>query len=132
VSDPRREQLLAPISGGDRREMGGVAEDVFPVGDANMKRVVYPPGYRWSENLKPIVGTELCMHTHVGFLAEGHMRVEYPDGCTVDVSAPQALVIHPGHDAAVIGDETAVLIQFDFGRDTLERMGLPAEHPHPA
>jgi hypothetical protein len=128
VSDQPPEHLLPPISGGQRREVGGVAEDVFPVGDASMKRVVYPPGYRWSTNLKPLIGTDLCMHAHVGFLAEGHMRIEYPDGCVVDVSAPQSVVIHPGHDAAVIGDETAILIQFDFGRDTVERMNLPLEH----
>jgi hypothetical protein len=123
-------RLLAPITVGEHREVGGVEEDVFPVGDAKIKRIVYPPGYRWSENLKPIVGTDLCMHAHVGFLAEGHMRIEYPDGCVIDLTAPQPVVIHPGHDAAVIGDQTAVLIQFDFDRDTVTRLNLPAGHTH--
>lgn len=125
------EHLLPPISGGLRREVGGIAEDIFPVGDANIKRVLYPSGYRWSTHLKPIVGTELCQHAHVGFLAEGHMRIEYPDGCVIDIVAPQAVVIHPGHDAAVIGDDTAVLIQFDFDRDTVARINLPIGHDHP-
>jgi len=125
------EHLLPPISGGLRREVGGIAEDIFPVGDANIKRVLYPPGYRWSTHLKPIVGTDLCQHAHVGFLAEGHMRIEYPDGCVIDIVAPQAVVIHPGHDAAVIGDDTAVLIQFDFDRDTVARINLPIGHEHP-
>jgi len=107
-----------------------VSEDIFDAGDAHIKRVVYPAGYRWSTNLKPIVGTEYCMHAHVGFLAEGHMRIEYPDGCVIDLIAPQAVVIHPGHDAAVIGDETAVLIQFDFDRETVQRLNLPLEHDH--
>jgi hypothetical protein len=122
--------LLAPISVGQHREVGGVEEDIFQVGDAHIKRVVYPAGYRWSENLKPIVGTDLCMHAHVGFLAEGHMRIEYPDGCVIDMTAPTPVVIHPGHDAAVIGDTTAVLIQFDFDRDTVTKLNLPAEHTH--
>lgn len=113
-----------------RREVGGVAEDIFSAGDAHIKRVVYPSGYRWSENLRPIVGGELCMHAHVGFLAEGHMRIEYPDGCVIDLVAPQAVVIHPGHDAAVIGETTAILIQFDFDRETVERLNLPLEHDH--
>ena len=113
-----------------RRSVGGVDEEIFNAGDAHIKRIVYPPGYRWSTNLKPIVGTELCMHDHVGYLAEGHMRIEYPDGCVIDLVAPQAVVIHPGHDAAVIGDETAVLIQFDFDGETASRIGLGPEHDH--
>ncbi len=122
--------LRAPIGVGEHRVVGGVAEDVFPVGDGKIKRVVYPPGYRWSENLKPVVGTDLCQHAHVGFLAEGHMRIEYPDGCVIDLLAPQPVVIYPGLDAAVVGDATAVLIQFDFDRDTVSRMGLASTHPH--
>jgi hypothetical protein len=58
------------------------------------------------------------------------MKIEYPDGCVIDVVAPQPLVIYPGHDAAVIGDETAVLIQFDFDRETGSRIGLGSDHAH--
>ena len=123
-------RLIAPIGGAVRREVGGVSEDIFSAGDAHIKRVVYPAGYKWSTNLKPIVGTELCMHAHVGFLAEGHMRIDYPDGCCIDLIAPQAVIIHPGHDATVIGDETAVLIQFDFDKETVARLNLPLEHEH--
>ena len=47
-----------------------------------------------------------------------------------DMSAPTPVVIYPGHDAAVIGDQTAVLIQFDFDRDTVDKLGMAAEHPH--
>jgi len=130
VADERTPRLLAPIGVGTHREVGGVAEDIFRAGDAHIKRVVYPAGYRWSENLKPLVGTDLCMHAHVGFLAEGHMRVEYADGCEIDLVAPTPLVIHPGHDAAVVGDDTAVFIQFDFDNDTVERINLPLEHEH--
>jgi hypothetical protein len=125
VDDEATPRLLAPIGVGTHREVGGVVEDIFRAGDAHIKRVVYPAGYRWSTNLRPHVGTDLCMHAHVGFLAEGHMRIEYADGCTIDLVAPQPVVIHPGHDAEVIGDDTAVFIQFDFDRDTVARIGLP-------
>jgi hypothetical protein len=131
MTDEQPHKLIPPIGGAVRREVGGVVEDIFTAGDAHIKRVVYPAGYRWSENLKPIIGTELCMHAHVGFLAEGHMQISYPDGCDIDLIAPQAVVIYPGHDAAVIGDATAVLIQFDFDRDTVAKLNLPLEHEHP-
>ena len=36
----------------------------------------------------------------------------------------------PGHDAWVIGDEPAVLIEVDYEADTIARLGLAAEHTH--
>jgi hypothetical protein len=124
------ENLIPAIGTAVRRSVGGVDEEIFTVGDAHIKRITYPTGYRWSTHLKPIVGTDLCMHAHVGYLTEGHMRIEYPDGCVIDVTAPQAIVIHPGHDATVVGQATAVLIQFDFDGETSSRIGLTAEHDH--
>jgi hypothetical protein len=112
------------------RTVGGVEEEIFTAGDSHIKRITYPKGYRWSTHLKPVVGTERCEHTHVGYLTQGHMRIEYADGCVVDVTAPQALVIHPGHDAEVVGDETAVLIQFDFDGETASRIGIADGHDH--
>ena len=80
--------------------------------------------------MKPIVGTDLCMHAHVGFLARGRVQIRYADGCTVDFIAPQVVAIDPGHDGEVIGNEAAVLIEFDFESDTVERLGMPESHKH--
>jgi hypothetical protein len=125
-SDP----LLNPIEGAERRVVNGVEVDVVAAGNGRIKRVVYPPGYRWSTHLKPSVDTELCMHAHVGFLVRGHMQGEYADGCTFEFIAPQAVVVEPGHDAWVVGDERAVLIQFDYEGDTARRFELPERHQH--
>ncbi len=62
--------LLAPIPGADRREIGGVQLEVVRAGASRVKRMIYPVGFRWSTNMKPIVGTDLCAHAHVGFLAK--------------------------------------------------------------
>ena len=70
------------------------------------------------------------MHAHVGFLVRGEVHAQYADGCTVKFTAPQAVVIEPGHDAWVEGEESAVLIEFDFEGDTVQRFGLPAVHGH--
>jgi hypothetical protein len=80
--------------------------------------------------MKAIVGTDLCQHAHVGFLAQGQIHIQYADGCTVEFAAPQAVAIEPGHDGWVVGDEPAVMIEFDFERDTVHRLGMPAEHSH--
>lgn len=70
------------------------------------------------------------MHAHVGFLARGRLDGEYSDGCKYSFTAPQAIVLEPGHDTWTVGDEAAVLIQFDFERDTIERFGISGQHLH--
>jgi hypothetical protein len=124
------DRLTAPIEGADHREVGGATIDVVPVGTGRVKRVVYPAGFRWSKNMQPEVGTDLCMHAHVGFLARGRIEGEYADGCTFEYEAPAAIAVEPGHDAWVAGEESAVVIEFDFEGETAERFGLPVEHAH--
>lgn len=121
--------LLAPMEGSEHQTFAGMQIDVTHVGDARIKRLVYPPGGRWSEHVKPLVGTEWCQHAHVGFLARGHFVGEYADGTTFDHTAPCAIAVSPGHDSWVEGDEPVVLIQFDFERDTLQRLGLQSAAP---
>jgi hypothetical protein len=114
----------------DRREVAGVTLEIGRTGDARVKRVIYPPGFRWSEDMKPITGTDLCMHAHVGFLARGEIHIEYADGCVVEFKAPQIVAIEPGHDGWVVGSDAAVLIEFDFEQETIARLGMPAAHRH--
>lgn len=118
--------LLGPLKGATRREVGGVQVDVVPTGSARVKRIVYPQGFRWSKNLKEIVGTELCMHAHVGFLASGQINIQYADGSLEEFVAPQVVAIPPGHDGWVVGEKPAVLIEFDFEGETVQRLGLAA------
>ena len=122
--------LLAPIKGATAREVGGVRLEVVPAGAARVKRMIYPPGFRWSKAMKPIVGTDRCMHAHAGFLARGEIHIEYGDGCVVEYKAPQVVAIEPGHDGWVVGREPVVLIEFDFEGDTVSKLGMPAEHRH--
>lgn len=122
--------LTEPIEGAERQEVGGVVVDIVAVGNGRVKRAVYPPGFRWSTHMRPTVRTELCMHAHIGFLARGRIAGEYADGCAFDFVAPSVVTIVPGHDAWVVGDEEAVLVQFDSEEGTARRFGLPDEHAH--
>jgi hypothetical protein len=126
VPDP----LLAPIPGAERTEVGGCTVDVVRAGEGRVKRSVYPVGFRWSKNMGPETGADRCRFAHVGFLARGAVAGQYADGCTFEFVAPAAVVIEPGHDAWVVGDEPAVLIEVDFERETTSRFGLPDEHQH--
>jgi hypothetical protein len=123
--------LLAPIEGVQHQMFGGAQVDIAAAGAGRIKRIIYPPGHRWTTTMQPLVGTDLCMHGHVGFLARGRLTFEYADGCVLEFVAPQVVVVEPEHDAYVPGDEPAVLIQFDFEGETNERLGLPERHqPH--
>ena len=126
----RPSEIFAPVAGADRREIGHVLLEVGKAGAARVKRMVYPPGFRWSVDMKPVVGTDLCMHAHVGFLVHGEIHIEYPDGCIIEHRAPQIVAIDPGHDGWVVGKEPVVMIEFDFERDTVSRLGMPASHTH--
>jgi hypothetical protein len=122
--------LLATVKGATHRYLGHVRLDVGPAGAARVKRMIYPAGFRWSKDMKPVVGTDLCMHAHVGFLARGEIHIEYADGCVVEHRAPQIVAIEPGHDGWVVGKEPVVLIEFDFEGDTVQRLGMPDAHRH--
>jgi len=126
----RADALLAPVRGAERREIGHVRLEVGRAGAARVKRMIYPPGFRWSVDMKPAVGTDLCMHAHVGFLVRGEIHIEYADGCIVEHKAPQIVAIDPGHDGWVVGKEPVVLIEFDFEGDTVARLGMPDAHRH--
>ena len=131
---PRRpkavDPLFARVKGAERREVGHVRLEVGRAGAARVKRMIYPPGFRWSVDMKPSVGTDLCMHAHVGFLASGEIHIEYADGCIVEHKAPQIVSIEPGHDGWVVGKKPVVLIEFDFEKDTVSRLGMPDAHRH--
>ena len=100
MDEPRRADR-----GGRAPRRGGLSIDVLRVGGGRVKRVVYPPGWRWSTHMKPVSGTDHCMHTHVGFLARGRLQGRYADGCEYEVAAPAFAVIEAGHDGWVVGDD---------------------------
>ncbi len=126
----RPDPLLDPVKGAERRNIGHVQLEVGRAGAARVKRMIYPAGFRWSVDMKPQVGTDLCMHAHVGFLARGEIHIEYADGCVVEHKAPQIVAIDPGHDGWVVGKEPVVIIEFDFEGDTVNRLGMPSSHRH--
>ena len=116
--------LDGPLEGANRTEVGGVVIDEVPAGAVRVKRIVYPPGWRWSTDMRPVSGTEWCEHAHVGFLVQGSMQLRFRDGCEVALTAPAPIVVEAGHDGWVTGDEAAIVVQVDAAGETTERFGL--------
>ena len=77
-----------------------------------MAKVECEPGWKWSNNIKPIAKTDSCQVSHLGYCMQGKMRIYMDDGSQFDVSAGDVTAIPPGHDAEVIGDEAYVGLDF--------------------
>ena len=86
--------------------------DLVELGEAAIGRAIFEPGWRWSEHVKHIVGTESCEVHHLGYVLSGRIHIEMDDGASLELSAGDAFEIPPGHDAWVIGDEPWVSVDF--------------------
>jgi hypothetical protein len=87
--------------------------DVVHLGNGiSSARLTLQPGWRWSEAIKPVVGTELCEVHHVGVVHAGRIGVSHGDE-TMELGPGDTYVLEPGHDAWVIGDTAFVGYEFD-------------------
>ena len=87
--------------------------DVVRMGSTAAARLTLEPGWRWSDCVKPVAGTESCQLRHVGVVHAGRMAVWHEDGTELEIAAGEAYVIEPGHDAWVVGNTPVVAFEFD-------------------
>jgi mannose-6-phosphate isomerase-like protein (cupin superfamily) len=85
---------------------------VVTIGGGTVIKGTFEPGWRWSEHLKPIAGTESCQSPHLLYVISGRMAVRMDDGTEGEVGPNDVARIEPGHDAWVIGDEACVTVDF--------------------
>lgn len=85
---------------------------VVTIGGGTVLKGTFEPGWRWSEHLKPIAGTESCQSPHFLYVISGRMAVRMDDGAEGEVGPNEVARIEPGHDAWVIGDEACVAVDF--------------------
>jgi quercetin dioxygenase-like cupin family protein len=85
--------------------------DVVRIGGAAVARMTFEPGWKWSECVKPVAGTESCQNSHVGYAVSGQIAVRLNDGSQQTISPGQSYTIPPGHDAWVEGSVPFVGIE---------------------
>ncbi|MCP9967438.1 MULTISPECIES: cupin domain-containing protein [Actinomadura] len=78
-------------------------------------KATFEPGWRWTESVKDIAGTDLCEVHHNGYIISGRMRILTRDGAEGEVGPGDVFVVAPGHDAWVVGDEPCVALDFAGG-----------------
>jgi hypothetical protein len=87
--------------------------EIVDLGGVKAAKMTAQPGWKWSECIKPVVGGERCQAHHVGTVVAGSMHVVHEDGSEQDITAGDAYVIEPGHDAWVTSSEPFVGFEFD-------------------
>ena len=86
--------------------------EILNLGDAQVMRATFQPGWKWSECVKPVAGTDSCEVSHLVYVNSGRMRLRMDDGSEIEIGPGDVASIPPGHDAWIIGDEPFVGIDF--------------------
>ena len=89
---------------------GGGQVVVVTVAGKQVGKAVFEPGWRWSTNVKPLVGTQTCEFAHFLYVVSGRMRVTMDEGSEVELRPGDVASVPPGHDAEVVGDEPCVTV----------------------
>ena len=106
----QRTEHRAFLAPDEVREFPNGRAEILQVGDAEIGRLVFEPGWRWSEDVKPIAGTDTCQSHHTGICLSGQMTVRQADGTEVTIGPGDVVDIEPGHDAWTLGDVPCVMI----------------------
>ncbi len=86
--------------------------DLVNVGGHAIGRARFEPGWKWSNDVKPVAKTDSCQTYHVGYVLEGRLKVYAEDGTEAEANPGDVFVVEPGHDAEVIGDEPCITLEF--------------------
>ena len=92
-------------------DMGSVK--VVSLSNGDVGYGTFEPGWRWSEHVKPIAGTELCEAPHFQYHAAGVLHIRMADGTELEARPGDITALPSGHDAWVVGDERVVLIDWN-------------------
>ncbi len=82
------------------------------IGGMSLSRITLQPGWKWSEHVRPLAQTDSCQTQHIQYVISGKIMVQMDDGQRIELGAGDFVVLAPGHDAWVVGDEPFVAVDF--------------------
>jgi len=86
--------------------------ELVTIGGATVGRAIFEPGWRWSTSLQPIAKTRSCEAPHFQYHVSGVLHILMDDGSEFDCRPGDLSLLPSGHDAWVVGDEPAVVVDF--------------------
>lgn len=86
------------------------SDATITVGGHTLTRAVLEPGWKWSESVGPLAGTDRCQLAHFGYIVSGSGVISWEDGTELEFRPGDVLQVPSGHDCRVVGDETVVFI----------------------
>ena len=96
----------------ETREFPNGHAEILAIGDAEVGRLTFQPGWRWSNDVKPIAGTDSCEAPHFQYHVSGRLAIRMDDGTEMVAGPGDVTSLPSGHDAWVVGDEPAVVVDF--------------------
>jgi hypothetical protein len=102
------------------REFPHGRAEIVRLGGADIGRLILEPGWRWSTDVKPIAGTELCEAPHMQYHVSGRIHILMADGTEFEAGPGDVTSLPQGHDAWVVGDEPVVVVDW-FGASNYAR-----------
>ena len=107
------------------REFPNGRAEILTIGGAEIGRLTFLPGWRWSEHVKPLAGTHSCEAPHFQYHLSGTLAVLMDDGTEFVAKAGDVTSLPSGHDAWVVGDEPAVVVDW-YGASNYAKATQPA------
>ena len=111
MQETAHERFSAPH---EVREFPNGRAEIVNVGDAEIGRLVFEPGWQWSKDVKPLAGTDSCEAPHFQYHVAGRLAIRMDDGSEFIAEPGDVTSLPSGHDAWVVGDEPVVVVDW-FG-----------------
>jgi hypothetical protein len=121
TSGLQRKSLNSPDEVRPFENDSGELQVVNLEGSGPVGRAVFNPGWRWSNDVKPIAKTESCQGAHAGYVISGEMHIVMDDGTEESFGPGDVMVCPPGHDAWTVGSEPCVVVDWQGFGDYAKR-----------
>ncbi len=86
--------------------------ELIKIGNAVIGRGIFEPGWKWSESVQPLAKTHSCEAPHFQYHVSGILMVKMDDGTLLECKPGDVSLLPMGHDAWVVGNEAAVVVDF--------------------
>ena len=86
--------------------------ELIKIGGATIGKATFQPGWKWSTSVQPLAKTKSCEAPHFQYHVSGTLMVKMDDGTLLECKPGDVSLLPLGHDAWVVGNEPAVVVDF--------------------